>query len=87
MSKEQLEKKKESAAATVDQIFSPQNENLNLCMVAVSLLQDHLPVKFQGMKFKLKFKHEFVCNQNFSVVEIIELFVVCQKLIHVYAVI
>ena len=28
---------------------------------------------------------KFVCNQNFSVVEVIELFVVCQKLIHVYA--
>ena len=50
------------------------------------LLQDRLPVKFQGMKFKLKFKHEILFAINFFLLlKLIELFVVCQKLIHVYA--
>ena len=55
------------------------------------LLQDRLPVKFQDMKFQdPKFKHEIFMRidmkHSYSVVEIIiELFVVYQKLNHVYA--
>ena len=61
-------------------------------------LQDHLPVKFQDVKYP-KFKHEpenrheafillkyiIVCHQFFVVEIIIELFVVCQNINHVYA--
>ena len=66
------------------------------CVRRGSLLQDHLPVKFKDPKFKheirlkavilLKLFHNLFAINFFSVVEIIiELFVVCQKLIHVYA--
>ena len=60
------------------------------CVRRGSFLQDGLPVKLQDVKFKdPKFKHEILVFHHlfaiiFSVVEIIiELFVACQKLIHV----
>ena len=60
------------------------------CVRKGSLLQDRPPVKFNDPKFKheifmrIDMKHSYF--SIFSVVEImIELFVVCQKLIHVYA--
>ena len=58
----------------------------------------NLPVKFKDPKFKheifvrIDMKHSYFSNyfiislqSIFYVVEIIELFVVCQKVIHVYA--